>query len=141
MNGPMGYRAHYAMSIEAGETFNRELLSGVVPGLVKAEELYRDLFTPAHCADSLRGPFSKLWFPKQFTDPSVPFSYARWPEVISIPSWCAYWRKRPKPWKGLLAPIPEEPAVLLNGTFVARGADPYEQKPFRSRQLYDLGWT
>ena len=141
MNGPMGYRAHYALSIEAGEAFNRELVSGVVPQLVKAEHLYCDLFSAAHCADSLSGPYSKLWFPKQFTDPSVPFDYANWPEVISIPSWCAHWRELPKPRKGLLAPIPEDPAVLLNGTFVAPGANPHEQKPFRSRQLYESGWT
>ena len=101
MNGPMGYRAHYALSIEAGEAFNRELVSGVVPQLVKAEHLYCDLFSVAHCADSLSGPYSKLWFPKQFTDPSVPFDYANWPEVISIPSRCAHWRELPKPRKGL----------------------------------------
>jgi len=141
MNGPMGYRAHYALSVEAGEAFNRELVSGVVPQLVKAEHLYCDQFSLGDFADSLGGPYSKLWFPKQFTDPSVSFSYAKWPEVICIPRWCTYWRELPTPRKGLLAPIPEEPAVLLNGTFVALGAEPYEQKPFRSCQVYETGWT
>jgi hypothetical protein len=141
MNSSMGYRAHYALSVEAGETFNAQLLTAVVPRLVEAEALYRDLFSVGYCADSLTGPYSKLWYPKQFTDPSVPFNYANWPEVISIPNWRAYWRERPKPRKGLLAPIPDEPEVLLNGTFVAEGAKPYEQKPFRSHQLHASGWT
>ena len=141
MNGSMGYRAHYALSVDAGEAFNRQLVASVVPRLIEADTLYRDLFSPDHYADSLTGPYSKLWYPKQFTDPSVPFNYGSWPEVISIPTWRAYWRDRPKPRKGLLAPIPDEPDVLLNGTFVAPGAKPFEQKPFRSHQLHKSGWT
>ncbi len=46
-----------------------------------------------------------------------------------------------KPRKGLLAPIPESLSVLLNGTFVDEAGTPYEQKPHRSKQICDSGWT
>jgi hypothetical protein len=32
-------------------------------------------------------------------------------------------------------------SLLLNGTFVNKAGGVYEQKPTRSRQIYDTGWT
>ncbi len=82
MNGPMGYRAHYALSIEAGEAFNRELVSGVVPQLVKAEHLYCDLFSVAHCADSSSWAIFKALVPEAIHRSECSLRLRNWPEVI-----------------------------------------------------------
>ena len=39
MNGATGYRAHYSVSVESGETFNRQLVEVVAPIIVRAEHL------------------------------------------------------------------------------------------------------
>lgn len=45
------------------------------------------------------------------------------------------------PRKGLLAPMPSMPAVLLNGTFVNDAGCVYDQKPDRSELIFNSGWT
>jgi hypothetical protein len=141
MNGRTGYRAHYAASIKEGEAFNRLLVEAVAPRIIAASALYEDKFSTELCRASLLGPYSKFWFTKQLTDPSAQALLLRCPEVIRFPRWQEYWRSRPKPRKGLLAPMPEQIAVLLNGSFVNESGVYYEQKPGRSAELFACGWT
>jgi hypothetical protein len=141
MNGPTGYRAHYSISVEAGERFNRKLVEAVAPLVIEAEDLYRDRFDRRFCCRSLLGPFSKFWYPKQLTDPNAQAHLLTLDEVLLHPRWVDYWRMRPKPHKGLLAPISEPCSILLNGTFVSDEGKVYEQKPCRSQQLFESGWT
>jgi len=141
MNGPTGYRAHYSVGIECGVNFNRRLVEAVAPIIVCAEHLYKDKFDPFLCKSSLLGPFSKFWFPKELTDLSAQDQLEKFKEVILVARWIAYWRNENGLKKGMLAPIPDEPSVLLNGTFVNEAGEAYEQKPYRSRQLFESGWT
>ena len=142
LNGNGGYRAQYFVGIPNGERFNRTLVDCIAPFIVAAEDLYRDKFDRKFCEQSLCGEFSKFWYSKDITDPSAREYLLHLPEVIKVERWLNYWSQGAKPWKGLLAPRPESSQILLNGTFVDRttGAA-YEQKPERSRQLYQSGWT
>ncbi|HET7865926.1 MAG TPA: hypothetical protein VFL86_16115 [Burkholderiaceae bacterium] len=141
MNGRTGYRAHYAASVEVGEAFNRALVESVAPRIIAASGLYSDKFSLDLCRGSLLGPFSKFWFTKQLTDPSAQEQLLASAEAIRFPRWQEYWHSKPEPRKGLLAPKPEEAAVLLNGSFVNRAGLCYEQKPGRSAELFARGWT
>lgn len=141
MNGHTGYRAHYAAGIDLGERFNRKLVAGIVSTFIESEQLYTDRFGRTLCSNSLLGPFTKLWYSKQLTDPAANNYLLALPEAIQLPRWKQYWRLRDKPHKGLLAPVFEDTSVLLNGSFVNRVGDIYEQKPGRSKQLFDSGWT
>lgn len=141
MNGATGYRAHYSVGIKCGESFNRCLVEAVAPIIVRADYLYKDRFDYLLCRHSLLGPFSKFWFTKELTDPSAQDKLLKFKEELREPRWLAYWRGRAKPWKGLLAPVLDDPAVLLNGSFVNGAGEAYEQKPGRSKQLFDIGWT
>jgi hypothetical protein len=141
MNGATGYRAHYSVGIESGEDFNRQLVEAVAPIIVHAEHLYKDKFDYILCERSLFGPFSKFWFTKELTDLSAQAYLLKFQEELRVPQWLEYWRNRPRPRNGLLAPVLDEPAVLLNGTFVNNAGEAYEQKPGRSGQLLDSGWT
>lgn len=143
MNGSSGYRAQYFLGIKNGEKFNRLLVNSIAPIIVGSESLYnnekldRDI-----CKKSLCGKFSKFWFSKEITDLSEQDYLCKLPEVISIERWKNYWGYKAKPWKGLLAPIPESRCVLLNGTFIDPSSGKvYEQKPTRSQQLHASGWT
>jgi hypothetical protein len=140
-DGATGYRAHYAVGIDFGETFNRSLVDAVAPIVVSSENLYCDHFGKDFCERSLLGPFSKFWFSKELTDPSAQSELLKYREELCVPRWDEYWREQPKPRKGLLAPRPANPTVLLNGTFVSDGGAVYEQKPGRSKQIFDTGWT
>jgi hypothetical protein len=141
MHGATGYRAHYSVGVGRGEEFNRRLVETVVP-LVIAFQNVRGIGTdPAVFRKSLLGKFSKLWFTKDLTDPSAEGYLQGLEEEITVPRWVAFWRERVKPWKGLLVPVPDEPAVLLNGTFVNNAGQEYEQKPGRSQEIFDSGWT
>jgi hypothetical protein len=141
MNGATGYRAHYSVGVECGESFNRCLVEAVAPIVMRADHLYKDKFDCFLCRSSLFGPFSKFWFTKELTDPSAQDQLLKFKEEIGEPRWLAYWRGRAKPWKGLLVPVLDNPAVLLNGSFVNGAGEAYEQKPGRSKQLFDSGWT
>jgi hypothetical protein len=141
MNGSSGYRAHYAAGAECGEAFNRSLVEAVVPFIVEAEHLYSDKFSRPYCESSLRGRFSKFWYPKSISDNSAETALLRFKEELQVPAWQDYWRNRPPPRKGLLAPTLDESAVLLNGTFVNSMGDDFEQKPGRSHELHSQGWT
>lgn len=141
MNGQTGYRAHYAAGVDIGEDFNRQLVADIVSIFIESEQLYGDRFSRALCASSLLGPFTKLWYSKQLTDPAANDYLSALPEVIQVTRWKQYWRLRDRPHKGLLAPLLEDTSVLLNGSFVNQVGDVYEQKPGRSKQLFDSGWT
>jgi hypothetical protein len=141
MNGHTGYRAHYAASIEAGEEFNRRLVGAIAPIIARSEHLYSDRFNQLMCHRSLLGPFTKLWYPKELTDPSAQTELLKFNEEIRVERWVQYWSSMDTPRKGLLAPIPESLSVLLNGTFVNDAGEAYEQKPNRSKQIFDTGWT
>jgi len=141
MNGCNGYRAHYAVSEEMGEEFNRRLVNSVVPLLIQAAHLYEDKFDKLFCETSLRGPHTKLWFSTEVSDKSADSWLINLSEDIIFPRWVDYWRDCYKPWKGLLAPIPESPEVLLNGSFVNDQGEYFDQKPGRSYDLYEHGWT
>ena len=141
MNCATGYRAHYSVSIETGEDFNRRLVEAVAPIVVSSEGLYGDRFDQVLCRRSLLGPFSKFWFPKELTDPSAQGELLKFKEELRVSQWVEYWSGRAKPRKGLLAPVPESMSVLLNGTFVDEAGKVYEQKPNRSKQIFDTGWT
>jgi hypothetical protein len=77
------------------------------PLVVQAENLYSGSFDNLLCRQSLLGPFSKVWFPKELTDPSAQNHLLTLEEELLVPRWVEYWQKLPKPRKGLLAPIPE----------------------------------
>jgi hypothetical protein len=141
MNSESGYRAHYAASIECGEAFNQALIDAVAPLIIQAEHLYVDRFDRAYCEKSLLGSFSKFWYPKSLSDKSAESHLLRFKEELLVPAWRDHWNGKPRPRKGLLAPMPDEPAVLLNGTFVNEAGHEYEQKPGRSLQLHAEGWT
>jgi hypothetical protein len=141
MNGPTGYRAHYSICAEAGERFNRQLVEAIAPLVIEAEHLYRSRFCRRFCTRSLLGQFSKFWYPKQLTDPSSQADLLAFNEVLRLPRWLNYWRTRPKPHKGLLAPISEASSILLNGTFVSDDGKVYLQKAGRSQQIFESGWT
>jgi|SRR5712691_438637 len=141
MNGATGYRAHYSIGVEDGEDFNRRLVEAVAPIIVHSENLYGDKFDEVFCQRSLLGPYSKFWFPKALTDPSAQSELLKFKEELRVVRWLSYWQGRPKPRKGLLAPVPESTSVLLNGTFVNAAGEVYEQKPGRSKQIFDTGWT
>lgn len=142
LNGNSGYRAQYFLGTENGERFNRLLVERVAPLIVDAENLYSDRFDRQFCERSLLGPFTKFWYSKDITDPSAREYLCSLPEVIRVGTWLAYWHGCQKPRKGLLAPLPEDRRVLLNGTFVhPETGDVYEQKPQRSRHLHQCGWT
>lgn len=141
MNGATGYRAHYSVSVEAGEQFNRRLVDAIGSMIVSSEQLYSDKFPLSFCRSSLLGAFSKFWYPKELTDPSAQAELLKFEEELRIPRWVQHWRASNKPRKGLLAPIPESLSVLLNGTFIDDAAAPYEQKPHRSKQIFETGWT
>ena len=141
MNGRTGYRAHYSAGVDVGEDFNRCLIEAVAPIVVNAESLYADRFDRTFCERSLLGDFSKLWYPKRLTDLGSLSYMVKSKEELRIPRWLEYWHARSKPRKGLLAPLPEVPSILFNGTFVNELGDAYEQKPGRSIQLFETGWT
>jgi hypothetical protein len=141
MNGATGYRAHYAAGIDLGEQFNQRLLESVAPMIIASEQLYASVFDRVFCERSLLGPFSKFWFSKQLTDPSAQAELLKCTEEIRVSRWVEYWSHRSKPRKGLLAPRPTNPVVLLNGTFVNAVGEVHEQKPGRSKQLFNTGWT
>jgi hypothetical protein len=139
MNGPTGYRAHYSISVDAGERFNRTLVEAVAPLVIEAEHLYASKFDSQFCRWSLLGQFSKFWYPKQITDPSAHDGLLKLTEKIHQPRWVGYWSTRQEPCKGLFAP--QTCSILLNGTFVRHDGKAYEQKPDRSQQLFESGWT
>jgi hypothetical protein len=141
MNGATGYRAHYSVGIECGENFNRSLVEAVAPIIVHSEHLYRDKFDQVLCQRSLLGPFSKFWFSNELTDPSAQNQLLKLKEELRVSQWVTYWRTRPKPRKGLLVPVPDSASILLNGTFVNAAGEAFEQKPGRSKQIFDSGWT
>jgi hypothetical protein len=141
MNGATGYRAHYAAGTATGERFNEELLNAAADLLLDATSLYADLYDRRFLRRSLLGRHSKFWFPKDLSDPSAQGRLLMFSEEICWPRWLEYWRSMEKPRKGLLAPVSEEPAVLLNGTFVDSDGSPFDQKPERSRLLFEHGWT
>jgi hypothetical protein len=141
MNGATGYRAHYSVSVDAGENFNRRLVEAIAPIIVGSEKLYQDQLDQLLCNRSLLGPFSKFWYPKELTDPSAQSELLKFEEELRISRYVEYWSAMAKPRKGLLAPVPESLSVLLNGTFVDKAGGAYEQKPNRSRQICDTGWT
>lgn len=141
MNGRTGYRAQYAVSVEAGEAFNRVLVESVARRIIAATWLYKDRFSVSLCTNSLLGPHSKFWFTNQLTDPSAQDQLLQCPEVIRFPRWQQYWSAKPLPRKGLLAPRPEQPDVLLNGSFLNEDGTYYEQKSGRSAELFESGWT
>lgn len=141
MNGPTGYRAHYSASVEAGEEFNRRLVEAIAPITVRSVHLYSERFNLLLCRRSLLGPFSKFWYPKELTDPSAQEELLKFKEELRVERWVQYWSAMARPRKGLLAPTPENPSVLLNGTFVNKVGEAYEQKPNRSKQIFETGWT
>ncbi len=141
MNGESGYRAHYAASPEIGEDFNALLVRAIAPLILAADHLYRDKFTAEFCGKSIFGNHTKLWYSTAVSDPSASTWLHRFPEELRVPHWVTHWSGLHSPRKGLLAPMPEEPAVLLNGTFVNKNGEPFEQKPGRSLELHQTGWT
>jgi hypothetical protein len=141
-NGPSGYRAQYYLGADNGEAFNRTLVETVAPLLVSAEQLYRDKVDRQLCQSSLLGSYSKFWFSRQITDPAEQAYLDALPEVIIAQRWRAYWQGKSKPWKGLLAPLPEETMILLNGTFLnSDTGEERDSKLNRSEELFRSGWT
>lgn len=137
MNGPTGYRAHYARGIAAGDDFNRKLVEAIAPLFIQSEQLCQ--FDRYLCQRSLLGYFSKIWFSRDITDRNYEHRLLELEEVLVVPQWQAYWKQFPKPRKGLLAP--ESSSIVFNGTFVSDDGIVYEQKPGRSKELFESGWT
>ncbi len=141
-HGPSGYRAQYANSIETGERFNAAVVSAIGDMLLPHEDRYPSGRNADLVAASLRGGHSKVWFPKEMTDPAASSWWHGATSPINWPRWLEYWSQRPEPHKGLFAYTPLEPAILINGTFLHPAThEVWNQKPERSRQLYETGWT
>jgi hypothetical protein len=142
MNGASGYRAQYYLGSDNGSLFNRALVDSIAPLIAEAEHLYRDRFDRDFCERSLRGSFSKIWYSKEISDPSAQTYLETLPEVINAPRWRDHWQSQKPPRKGLLAPLPDETAILLNGTFLnpATGEE-FDTKPDRAAELFEKGWT
>ena len=141
-NGRSGYRAQYAASEEAGEDYNRFVVTSVAPLLLNARQLYTENVTTELCERSLMGNFTKIWFSKEITSPDYEVTLLDLPESIRVGKWKKYWLSRSAPRKGLLTPKPESPVVLFNGSFVhPDGWQIWDQKPGRSREIAASGWT
>jgi hypothetical protein len=141
MNGASGYRAHYASRIDQGGAYNRLLVDVVAPLVIDASHLYCGKFDQEYCTRSLLGSYSKFWYTNEISDKSAEPRLLQFQEELVVPAWVNYWKGKSAPRKGLLAPMPEEPGVLLNGTFIDTAGQEYEQKPFRSRELHESDWT
>jgi hypothetical protein len=100
--------------------------------------LYADRYSTSDFSRSLLGRFSKLWFPKSLTDEDNTKNLKNLQERIAAPRWMSYWHNRATPRKGLQAPACDE--ILLNGTFINEDGD-FEQKPSRSKDLWERGWV
>lgn len=141
-NSRTGYRAHYYRSAQDGEAFNARAVAIVVDHIFEHPELMCDGVTQDLLEASLRGAHTKIWFPKFVTSPDYDEVLLTLPEQIRAQRWVAYWQMRPRPRKGLLAPSPDSPGILLNGTFVRmRDGKVWNQKPDRSQDIFDRGWT
>src|SRR5262249_7144268 len=126
-NRASGYRAHYSLGAKYGERFNLLLVHALAQDVEQSAALYADTIDESLCRRSLLGPCTKFWFLKELTDPSAQARLLTCPERLCVPQWIEHWRDLPKPRKGLLAPMPETPAVLLNGSFVNDAGQAYEQ--------------
>lgn len=141
-NGRSGYRAQYAVSIEKGEQFNKEAVGIIVSVLLLVERYCDKKYDRKFYESSLRGVHSKLWFTKDVSDLSSEKRLLQFEESIRWPAWKRYWESKSKPRKGLLAPVSEEPAILLNGTFLCKETyRVWDQKPRRSQELHEIGWV
>ena len=141
-NGRTGYRAQYYESVETGESFNGSVVDLMTGVILQNRRLLTEAVSPELCEKSLGGPHTKVWFPKEVTSPDYEPELLLLSETIRAQRWVDYWRSRSRPRKGLLAPRPAEPAILLNGTFVnPNDWSVWNQKPDRSRQVFESGWT
>lgn len=138
MNGASGYRAHYSVSSDCGEKFNRQVVETVGRAILESEQCYFDGFPRPSCDRSVLGRCSKIWYSTSVTDVSAN-ALAGLPEEIRIERWVKYWDKQSLR-KGLLAPRPLDSCVLFNGTFVNDDGEIYEQKQSRAEQIYKSGW-
>lgn len=139
---PAGYRAQYFFGEAEGRAYNRLACAIVAEILLENPALFTEGVTHELCARSLNGPHTKLWFSREITSPDYAERLAKLPELIIADRWVRHWRAKPVPRKGLLVPVPERPAMRLNGTFVRPGDwCVWDQKPERSRELFETGWT
>ncbi len=141
-HGPSGYRAEYAKSVQAGERFNIAVVTEICQVIRTNGNRYVGNRSSEIVAASLRGPYSKVWLPKGMTDPAE----SGWDnsEISSIrwSPWVNHWSGKAAPHKGILAYTPARPEILLNGTFVHElTVQPWNQKPSRSREIHETGWT
>lgn len=139
-NSRSGYRAQYAHSEANGERYNQFVVRALVPLLLEAGrfgEVDQEL-----CRASMNGPHTKVWFPKEVTSVEYAEELLLLDETIRVGRWQKYWKDKPTPRKGLVAPAPINPAILLNGSFVdPKTWEIWDQKPYRSHQIAERGWT
>lgn len=142
LNGRTGYRAQYFDSVEAGQEFNRLASDAIAVTILQNEQLFADGVDKALCERSLYGMYTKLWFPKDVTSPNYSDHLLLLSETIRVDRWVQCWRPKPRPRKGLLAPKPAETSVLLSGTFICPADwSNWDQKPGRSLEIFETGWT
>lgn len=143
LNGRGGYRAQYALSESEGDRFNRRAVCRLAEILVPQEKLYAERIDRELFSRSLTGMHTKLWFPKDISDPSNQINLSYLPEKIIWKPWRNYWSNRIGPRKGLIAPDDSEygPRVLLNGTFLTPDWRIWDQKPNRGKELHERGWV
>jgi len=140
MNSANGYRAHYAVSIEAGEAFNRRLLQSIGPMIIFSENIYKAHLDRYQCNSSLLGASSYIWYPKELSGRLAKRRLQRCDEELRVSRWADHWKDVAAPRKGLLAPIPESAVNQIYGTFINHMCDPYDQEPDRARVLHETGW-
>ncbi len=141
MNSANGYRAHYSVSIEAGEEFNRRLLQSIGPMIIFSENIYKASLDRYQCNSSLLGAYSYFWYPKELNGFRAKRKLQCCEEELQVPRWAEHWKNTAGPRKGLIAPVPENTVLQIYGTFINHMCDPYDQEPDRARTLHETGWT
>jgi hypothetical protein len=138
-NGRSGYRAQYYLSPEKGERFNRAIIDGLGSAIREAflKQPHRLPIEWNTIELSRKGCQSKIWIAGDW----APFVCL--PNVLHPPRWAAYWETSADESVGLRAPLPEEPALDLKGTFV--NPDTGEvwlnpKKKCRADDIFQTGW-
>lgn len=139
-NGRMGYRAQYYRSVVEGVKFNRMLVDRLTP-VIKGVLENRPCGFPAswnQVEQSLKGPHSKVWIAGDWA------TFIHEPEVLKPSRWVAYWSRSQDKALGLAAPMPNEPALDLKGTFICeKTSKPWlpDSKKDRDQKIHCSGWT
>lgn len=140
INGRMGYRAQYYLSVDDGRRFNRRLVNSLTPLILTALENGR-CGPPVECSraeNSLKAPHSKVWVAGDWA------AFIHEPELLKPARWVKYWGCTEHKPIGLSAPLPCKPKLELKGTFICeKTGEPWlpSFKKDRDQEIHCSGWT